>query len=95
MWTLYIIPKPTARSAVARVSPGEGTNSARLFTPWESETLAKSKVYQLSRGCMGHQPRVVIFTDLRNIWLFARCGISKISIFKNMHLENYASHNEL
>ena len=50
MWTLYIIPKPTARSAVARVSPGEGTNSARLFTPGESETLAKSKAHQLSRG---------------------------------------------
>ena len=49
MWTLYIIPEPTARSAVPRVSPGVGTNSARLFTPGESETLAKSKVHKLSR----------------------------------------------
>jgi hypothetical protein len=52
MWTLYIIPGPTARSAVPRVSPGEGTNSAWLFPPGESETLAKSKVHQLSRACV-------------------------------------------
>jgi hypothetical protein len=40
---IWFFPKPTARSAIAR---GEGTNSARLFTPWERNALAKSKVYQ-------------------------------------------------
>ena len=40
------IPEPTARSAV----PGEGTNSARLFTPAERNALAKSKVHQISRA---------------------------------------------
>ena len=29
---------------------GEGTNSARLFTPGETKALAKSKVHQLSRA---------------------------------------------
>jgi hypothetical protein len=42
----YIIPEPTAPSAV----PGEGTNPPRLFTPGERNALAKSKVHQLSRA---------------------------------------------
>jgi hypothetical protein len=38
----YFLPEPTARSAV----PGEGTNSARLFTPEKTKALAKSEVHQ-------------------------------------------------
>jgi hypothetical protein len=41
-----VIPEPMARSAVPGVSPGEGTNSPRLFTPGETNALAKSKVHQ-------------------------------------------------
>jgi hypothetical protein len=33
-----------------REAPCEGTNSSRLFTPWETKALAKSKVHQTSRA---------------------------------------------
>ena len=42
--SLCFVPEPTAQSAVLGVSPGEGTNSARLFTPGKRKTLAKSEV---------------------------------------------------
>ena len=45
-----IIPERTARSAVPGVSPGEGTNSARLFKHGERNAVAKSKVHQISRA---------------------------------------------
>jgi hypothetical protein len=40
---------------------GEGTNSARLFTP-----LAKSKVHQI-QWAHGYDPRVDLLTDLKNM----------------------------
>jgi hypothetical protein len=46
IYSIILIPEPTARSAVPGVSPGEGTNSTRLFTPGERKALAKSKVHQ-------------------------------------------------
>jgi hypothetical protein len=51
-----------ARSAV----PGEGTNSARLFTPGERNAIAKSKVHQIS-WAHGYDPRVDLLTDLKNM----------------------------
>jgi hypothetical protein len=37
-----LVPEPTARSAVRRcVTRGEGTNSARIFTPGEKERTSK------------------------------------------------------
>ena len=36
---------------------GEGTNSARLFTPAERKALAKCEVHQTSRAS-GYDPRV-------------------------------------
>jgi hypothetical protein len=92
IWSIFI-PEPTARSAVPGVSPGEGTNSARLFTPGEREALAKSKVHQWSRARVTN--RGWSSSLISKIWLFARCGISKISIFKSVYLENHVSHNEL
>ena len=41
-----IFPEPTP---VPGVSPGEGTNSVRLFTPRERNALAESKVHKISR----------------------------------------------
>jgi hypothetical protein len=39
---------------------------------------------------------VVILTDLKNIWLIAcRSGISKISILKDIYLENRFIYNKL
>jgi hypothetical protein len=32
---------------------------------------------------------------ISKVWLFARSGISKLSIFKNIYLENHVSHDEL
>ena len=67
-----LIPDPTARSAVPGVTRGEGTNSARPFTPGERNALAKSKVHEISQA---HGVWVVIngghLTDLK-IWLFGR-----------------------
>jgi hypothetical protein len=45
---------------------GEGTNSPRLFTPGETKALAKSKSSSNIAG-VGHQPWVVILTDLKNM----------------------------
>jgi hypothetical protein len=42
-----IFPEPTP---VPCVSPGEGTNSVRLFTPRERNALAESKVHKISRA---------------------------------------------
>jgi hypothetical protein len=63
-----VIPEPTARSADSSVSPGEGTNSARLFTPGERKALAKCEVHQTSRA-YGYDPRVDLkkTTDLKKI----------------------------
>jgi hypothetical protein len=44
---------------------GEGTNSARLFTPGERNALAKSKVHQIL-WAHGYYPRVDLPTDLKN-----------------------------
>ena len=63
---LIIIPEPTARSAVPGVSPGEGTNFARLFTPGERNAVAKSKVHQISWP-HGYDPRVDLLADLKNM----------------------------
>jgi hypothetical protein len=72
---------------------GEDTNSARLFTPGEREALAKSKVYQWSRAWVTN--RGWSSSLISKIWLFARSGINKISIFKSIYLKNHVSHNEL
>jgi hypothetical protein len=37
---------------------------------------------------MGGPPHALI----SKIWLFARSGISKISVFKSIYLENHVSH---
>ena len=47
---------------------GEGTISARLFTPGERDALAKSKVHQRSRAWVTNRGWwVVILTDLKNM----------------------------
>ena len=50
-----IFPEPTARSAVPGVARGEGTTSARLFTPGKRKALAKFEV------------RTVVISDLKNM----------------------------
>jgi hypothetical protein len=49
-----------------REAPCEGTNPPRLFTPGETKALAKSKSSSNIAG-VGHQPWVVILTDLKNM----------------------------
>jgi hypothetical protein len=56
---------PRANGAERR-SPGEGTNSARLFTPGERNAQAKYKVHQLS-WAHGYDLRVDLLTDLKNM----------------------------
>ena len=80
------------RGALFRaLARGEGTNSARLFTPGERKALAK---FINDRG-----PVTMVHgwtsSLISKIWLFASSGISKISIFKSIYLENQVSHNEL
>jgi hypothetical protein len=49
-----------------RKARGEGTNSARLFTPRETKALAKSKVHQWLRAWVSNSVEwVVILTDLK------------------------------
>jgi hypothetical protein len=76
-----------------REAPCEGTNSPRLFTPGEREALAKSKVHQWAWASVTN--RGWSSSLISKIWLFARSGISKISIVKSIYLENYVSHDEL
>jgi hypothetical protein len=47
---IMIVPQPTAGASFRALARGEGTNSARLFTPGKREALAKSKVHQWSRA---------------------------------------------
>jgi hypothetical protein len=62
-----IIPEPERRGAPFRaLAWGEGTHSARLFTPGERNALAKSKVHQWSRA-RDYGPWVVLLTDLKNV----------------------------
>ena len=63
---IQFIPEPAARIAVPGVSPGEGTNSPRLFTPGERNALAKSKVHQIP-WVHGYDPRVDFLTDVKNM----------------------------
>jgi hypothetical protein len=61
---LYLMLSPSRR----REAPCEGTNSPRLFTPWETKALAESKVHQISRAWVanrGWSSVVVILTDLK------------------------------
>ena len=69
---------------------GEGTNSARLFTPGERKAPAKSKVHQGSRA-RDYGSWVDLLTDLKNM---AVCQEWDKQDF-NFHLENHVSHNEL
>ena len=39
-------PSQRHRVPFSGLTRGEGTNSARLLTPWETKALAKSKVLQ-------------------------------------------------
>ena len=81
-----------------REAPYEGTNSPRLFTPGETKALAKSKVHQTDRG---RDQRTSILSGwssslISKIWLIAcRSGMSKISILKDIYLENRFIHNKL
>jgi hypothetical protein len=91
---LWALSPSQRRGAPFRASArGEGSNSPRLFTPGEREALAKSKVHQWSRASVTN--RGWSSSLISKIWLFARSGISKISIFKSIYLESHVSHNEL
>jgi hypothetical protein len=76
-----------------REAPCEGTNPPRLFTPGETKALTKSKVHQWARASL--TVRGWSSSLISKIWLVARSGISKISIFKSIYLEHHVSHNEL
>jgi hypothetical protein len=88
---LKIVPEPTSQSAV----PGEGTNSPRLFTSGETKALAKSKVHQISRASVTNGVEWVASSLISKIWLIAcRSGMSKISILKDIYLENRFIYNK-
>ena len=50
VYMFYYWYHPRAGAPFRALARGEGTNSARLFTPGEREALAKSKVHQWSRA---------------------------------------------
>ena len=43
IYSLYIISEPTMPSTIPGVSPGEGTNFARLFTPGGKKSISKAQ----------------------------------------------------
>jgi hypothetical protein len=77
---LSLSPSQRRRAPFRVLARGEGTNSARLFTPGERNALAKSKVHQIS-WAHGNDPRAAS-SLISKIWLFARSGISTLRILK-------------
>ena len=73
---MFIIPEPTLAWGV---SPG--TNSTQLFTLGERNALAKSKVHQIL-WAHGYEIQGWTSSQISKIWLFARSGISTLSILK-------------
>jgi hypothetical protein len=61
IYSIFFLHNPRARVLVR----GEGTNSARLFTPGERKALAKPKVHQVPRA--RDYGSWVDLTDLKNI----------------------------
>ena len=43
IYSLYIISEPTMPSTIPGVSPGEGTNFARLFTPGGKKSISEAQ----------------------------------------------------
>ena len=60
----------------------------------ERKALAKSKVRQWSRA-RDYSSWAWTSSLISKIWLFARGGLSKISIFRSIYLKNHVSRNEL
>jgi hypothetical protein len=63
---MFLGQKDKPRAPFRALARGEGTNSARLFTPGERNALAKCKVNQIS-WAHGYDPRVDLLTDLKNM----------------------------
>ena len=84
-----LIPKRTAQSFI----PGK-----RVLIPPGYLHPGKGK-HQQSLKFINNRRRVTMihgWTSLiSKIWLFVRSGISKISIFNSIYLENHISYNEL
>jgi hypothetical protein len=94
IWTSFVLSPSQRRGASFRaLARGESTNSDGLFATGEREAIAKSKVHQWSRAWVTN--RGWSSSLILKIWLFARSGISKISIFKSIYLEKHVSYNEL
>ena len=62
----HLSPSQRRGAPFQALARGEGTNSARLFTPWERNALAKSKVNQIP-WAHSYDPRVDLLTDLKNM----------------------------